>query len=413
MKNKNKILNTLMMVFVLFTSISFTACDDDPDKFEATSGTPEVYYVRLNDPTVSDSLITHAFMKNTIALVGKNMKSVHKLLFNDQTAVLNTSFITDNTLIVTIPNVIPIDVTNKIYMITNNNDTIAYNFGVDVPAPVVSSMGCEYIVDGDTATINGNYFIDDPNIPLVVTFPGNIKATNIVSFDINQIKVIVPAGTDEGTVSVTSLYGTGTSSFHFRDTRNIFLNFDDLTASGGWRSGKLSDINGISGNYVHFLGSMPGESSGTWDEDSFSFNYWPKAQGKADIPLYTGDLSTAVLKFECNVSKPWSSAALQIIFTTYSAQSGTNGYISDGVTPRALWLPWTASKAYQTDGWVTVSIPLSKFTYTHDGQTCANSLTRDMLRGLTMFVYNGGVDDIGTDCTIDMSIDNIRIVPGE
>lgn len=409
---KNKILNTLLMSLFLLACISFVACNDDPDKFKPTSGTPEVYYVRLNNPNVADSLITHAYLNNTITLIGSNLKSVHKLLFNDQSAVLNTSFITDNALIVTIPNVIPSSVTNKMYMITNDNDTVAYDFAVDVPAPAITSMDCEYVAEGDTAVISGNYFIDDPNIPLSVIFPGNIKATKIVSVNINQIKVIVPSGTNEGTMSVTSLYGTGTSVLHFRDTRNIFLNFDDLTAASGWRSGKLSNVDGISGNYVHFAGSMPAKASELWDEDSFSFNYWPKAQEKESVPLYLGDLKTAVLKFECKVDQPWSSAALQIIFTTYD-QSGINSYLGNASVPRALWIPWTASVAYKTNGWTTVTIPLSKFTKTPTGETCANALTRDMLRGLTMFVYSGGVDDIGTKCDIDMCIDNIRIVPGE
>lgn len=63
------------------------------------------------------------------------------MYFNDQKAILNTSFMTKkNTLLVDVPGTIPSTVTNKIYMITNGNDTVNYDFKVLVPGPVISSM---------------------------------------------------------------------------------------------------------------------------------------------------------------------------------------------------------------------------------------------------------------------------------
>ena len=55
---------------------------------------------------------------------------------------------------------------------------------------------------------------------------------------------------------------------------------------------------------------------------------------------------------------------MQIIFTPWSTVE-TNGYIADGTTPRA----WDHGKtgSYQTDGWVTISIPLTEFKYDHAG----------------------------------------------
>ena len=97
-----------------------TACEDEPDKYEIADGLPSVSYVRMTDPAVADSLITGAYMSNTICLVGENLRSVYELYFNDQKAVLNTSLITDNTLIVDVPSAIPEVVTNKIYLVNRN-----------------------------------------------------------------------------------------------------------------------------------------------------------------------------------------------------------------------------------------------------------------------------------------------------
>ena len=153
---------------------------------------------------------------------------------------------------------------------------------------------------------------------------------------------------------------------------------------------------------------MPADASSKWDEDSFSFNLWNQANGRPDVPYYSGEISEAVIKFECYVVEPWKSAALQMIFTPYTT-TGTNSYIGNSSVPRGLWMPWSASGSYQTEGWTTVTIPLNDFKYTPDGQTSANSLTKDMLGGLTFFVWNGGL--LGEDCTVHLCIDNIRVVP--
>jgi hypothetical protein len=356
------------------------------------------------------TLVAHAFMGSTVAIMGNNLKDVDEIWFNDQKAFVNFSFVTNSTIIVTIPAIIPATVTNMMLLVNSNKvDTLKYPFGVDVPAPLVNSLLCEYVDDGGTAVVQGNFFIDDPSSPLKVIFPGNLEGT-IESFTINEIRVTVPEGAGVGPISVKSIYGNTRSAFWFRDDRNMVLNFDDLTAAGGWRSGKTGNSNpaGIDGNYVRFQGALLGAAGASWAEDDFSFNLWPSSNGRPDAPFYTGEIADGVIKFEIYVVEPWASCALQMIFTPYST-SGTNGYIGDASVPRGLWIPWKDSGTYKTEGWITVSFPLSSFTFTGSGGTCANILTKEMLRGLTFFVWNGGV--AGTDCTPHICIDNIRVVP--
>lgn len=396
-----------LLLVILFTGLLFQACDNTD---EPVGVMPEISYIRMTEAAVSDSLVTHAFMGSTVAIMGTNLENVDEIWFNDQKAFVNFSFVTPTTIIVTVPDVIPSTVTNLMFLINSNKiDTLKYPFGVDVPAPFVSSLLCEYVPAGGTAVVKGNFFINDPASPLKVFFPGNLEGT-VVSSTINEIRVTVPQGAGVGPIQVKSIYGSTRSSFWFRDDRNIVLDFDVLTAAGGWRSGRTGNTNpaGISGNYVRFQGAMAGAAGASWAEDDFSFNFWPSSNGRPDVPFYTGEVADAVIKFECYVVEPWSASALQMIFTPYST-SGTNSYIGDAAVPRGLWIPWKESGTYKTDGWITVTVPLRDFKYTGVGGNCANALTKPMLRGLTFFVWNGGVE--GTDCTPHICIDNIRVVP--
>jgi hypothetical protein len=396
---------SMLILVTVLTGFFFQSCEKQDEMAK-----PEVIYVRKTDPAKSDSLVAHAFMGDNIAIIGKNLGNVDEIWFNDQKANLNPNLVTSTSIIVQVPEIIPVNVTNKMTLINSDKvKKLEYDFGVDVPAPLVDRMVCEYVADGETAVIQGNYFVDDPALPLAVLFPGNVPGT-IVSSTINEIQVTVPTGVGPGQIQVKTLYGSTRSRFFFRDDRNIILNFDDLTAAGGWRSGVIGNSNPepVDGNYVRFSGAMAGGAGSTWNEDAFSFDLWPVANGRTDVPVYTGDIKDGLIKFEVNVLAAWQSSALQMIFTPYSV-TGTNSYIADGTVPRGLWSPWKETGTYQTDGWITVSFPLSDFIYTPVGAECANKLTADMISGLTFFVWNGGV--AGADCNPHICIDNIRVVP--
>ena len=414
MKHKNKIssiFQSLSVALAIVTGFTFQSCNDNPDKYEMTDGVPEVHYVRVPNPASADSLLVQAFMDNTICLVGTNLKSISELWFNDQKALLNSSFITDNTLLVTIPKTIPEIVTNKLYLIPTEKDTVTYDFGVQVPEPYVSSISCEYAKDGDVVTLYGDYFINDANVPLTISMAGNIPVTEFISIQKTQVKFKVPAGSQKGYLTVKSIYGVGRSHFQFRDDRGMILDWDVLNANGGWRSGKIKNTEpeGISGNYVYFTGALKDDLS-DWAEDNFSFNLWGAANGRPQGDLFATAPAESVLKFEINVTQPWASTAMQIIFTPWATRD-TNGYIADGKTPRALWRPWQGlDKGYTTDGWQTVAIPITDFKYLHDGGT-AEMAGPGNYGGLTIFVYHGGI--AGTACTPYICLDNIRVVPAE
>lgn len=413
MKNILKTTSKFVALLIALIAVSvLPGCNDNPDEYVTTTGSPKVNYVRIPDALSADSLVTHAYMGTTVALIGENLTSIKELWFNDQQAILNNSLITTTALIVPIPNGIPQNITNRIYMINSEGDTTEFVFAVDVPSPIVSSMACEYVPDGGVATIKGNFFlpVDGVGTPVVIFTP-NLPATEVVSFSISEIKVKVPAGAQFGHVSVQSRYGTTRSKFYFRDNRGMILDWDNTNASGGWRSGVIGNSNpaGVSGNYVRFQGTMAAESGATWNEDAFSFDLWGTSNGRPQGDLFSSEPAKSVIKFECNVPEAWSSGALQMIFTPW-ATSGTNGYIGDATVPRGLWIPWEDSGTFKTDGWITVAIPLSNFKYTSAGAETKIAGAGNW-GGLTFFVWAGGVN--GIECTPHICIDNIRVVPAE
>ncbi len=357
MKN-NRYTNWFFAAAVVVAGFSMAACEDEPDKYEVAGGKPTLKYVRVPDPAAADSLLTGAYMANTICLVGENLRSVYELYFNDQKAILNTSYITDHTLMVDVPKEIPSVVTDKIYMVTKAKDTIDYDFKVLVPAPTVNSISCEFAKPGSEVTLIGDYFIDDPNVPLTITMAGNVEVTNITNITKTAVSFILPDNAPAGYINVKSIYGTGRSKFRYYDTRNILFDWDGshggMAIAHGWRDGskvlREADENSIDGAYICLTGALDGAIGATWAEDEFSFNYWPEpSAGYPELSarpefaelLEEYGVNGLQLKFEVNIpsSNPWQSCALQVMFTgndvvTYA--TGTNAYFSDTNVPLTI-----------------------------------------------------------------------------
>ena len=331
-----KLLNKLMRFgffcgLAALTGFATVSCEDEPDKYEVAGGVPTVRYIRSPYAASADSLITAATTGSTVCLVGENLRSVYELYFNDRQAILNNSYITDNTLLVDVPQTIPGEVSDKIYMVTRSGQTVEYDFHVTVPAPTLTAMSCEYAPVGSEATITGNYFVDDPNVPLEVMFPGDVPVTEFTDISQSSISFIVPECTEEGPVEVTTIYGTTTSAFQYLDTRGMLFDFDGVTGLGnhGWHTREiLSDETSITGNFVQLGDGVTVMSAdGGWNDSQFSFEYWagswdnPQNVTSGDgIALYNlvdfTDYADMALKFELYIpsSNPWSAGAMQVAF---------------------------------------------------------------------------------------------------
>lgn len=444
---KTRYINWFFVAALAMMGCLMTACEDQPDKYEIADGVPTLKYVRSPLPEEADSLLVGAYLGNTVCLVGDNLRSIYELYFNDQKATLNTSYMTDHTVLVDIPKNIPEEVTNKIYMITKSGEKVDFDFSVMVPAPVVSSMSCEYAPAGSEAVLYGDYFVDDPNVPLTISMPGDItvEGEQITSITKTAVKFIVPEGAMQGNIRVKSIYGTGQSVFQYKDTRNILFDWDGkyegaLAAGNSWNGDNekkgqiLPSVPSVDNNYM-VLGTTF-LSGGQWDTPpEYTMMYWPDLNAtEGCVPLYDlpqfkkmledYKIEELALKFEVYVptSNPWMAEGMQIRFTSLdevSMSNQTQDYIwnddeshEEGKAPRGVWVPWEETGSYDTNNqWVTVTLKMSEFNKLVSGLASDTEFTQDRFAGLSIFLRGGGVD--GKECEPIICMDNIRVVPVE
>lgn len=416
MKNLFNIKTLLYTIAGLSVTLC-VSCNDYPDEYKVTDGVPQVDYIRLLSTDEEDDIhtpITEAGLGSTVCLVGNNLTSIKELFFNDQKAVLNTSLMTANSVIVSIPDEFPGVITDKIYMVNNAKDTVAYDFKVIVPDPVVRSMSCEFAKDGDVVSLYGDYLKVTENTDVSIKI-GNVPVTEIIEGSTTEISFRVPEGAPTDYITLETSIGTCTTGFKFRDETGMLIDFDSRVTNG-WKPGTITSsvVEPINGNYMVFQNTSSALDDNEWDDDHFCFTYWPSSTDPStDLEQYFANLDwdNLQLKFEINVTSPWKGNALQMIFTgmdDVSLENQNNAYFNAAGYPRGLWRPWEQSGSYQTDGWQTVSFPLSDFKYDYNGQI-VESLTSDRCSGITFFVSGGGVT--GASSSPVICIDNVRVVP--
>ena len=401
------------------------SCDraDYPDRFRQADGKPTVHFVR---PADQDVTITSASLEQIICIVGENLKSVHDIYFNDQPAVLNTSYMTDKTLLVAVPKNLPVVTTDKMYLITKDSTVVDYDFKVLLPVPKVNGMSFEWASPGETVTITGNYFAE----PLTVEFPG-AEATSISNVTINSFDVVVPEGAQPGKIKVTTESGTAQSIFQYKDSRGMLFSFDDARGNHGWHAMTIqSDENSLDGNYLQLYDAGGLKADGTdWADTGYHFEYWP---GNWNTPETYDDpegidlrkvvdftnFANMALKFEMRIPEdhPWTGCPMQIYFASLSMctlATANNTYFHDESIslPRVLYKPWKSTGSFDTGGkWITVTFPFSSdFVWYWDGTKATGTLSADSFSGFEIFMAAGEAE--GTPCAPLIQIDNIRAVP--
>ena len=415
-------------------ALGFASCEDYPDAFELADGVPTVQYVRYAD---RDVLIEQAYMGEVVCFVGENLCSVRELFFNDQKAVLNTSFMTANTLVAAVPGNLPKVKTDKVYMITKGQDTLTVDFKVMMPAPQIKSMSCEFQQPGTDVTVYGNYFSE----PMTVTFEDGAGAevTSFKSVSMTEITFTIPADAKPGKIKIETESGLARSPFSYYDfCGGLITDFDGGTdvVPQGWNfSGTYSSEGGIMGNYVELKSANPLDAAGGWNED-FKIDFWCGTWDGDPMDNMSGpgvpicniidftNWQNMALKFELYIpsSNPWMSGAMQLIFCSSdkaandSWQNNTFLHTSaDGGLDlcRGLYRPWEATGSFDTgDKWITVTVPFSEFTYNADGTSGAVPLAKpEDFATFVIWPWNGGV--AGTECTPVFRIDNLRAVPAK
>ena len=419
-------------------ALGFASCEDYPDAFVLADGVPTVQYVRYAD---RDVLIEQAYMGEVVCLVGDNMRSVRELYFNDRPALLNTSYMTEHTIIAAIPGELAKEKTDMMYLITKNQDTVKVDFQVLVPPPAIKGMSCEWAPAGSMASLYGDYFVDDPVVPFHMVFAGAEVDPETVNVTKTEVTFMVPEDAVQGEkVSVTTVYGSSESVFLYKDNRGLITDFDGSTdvVPQGWNiAATYDDKDGIAGKYVQ-LGpaDSPLDESGAWNE-AYKLPFWCGRWDGDPMGITSGagvpicniidftDWKNMALKFELCIpsSNPWSSGAMQLVFTSAERCANdtwqNNTYIHTSKTDggldlcRGMYTPWLETGSFDTgDKWITVTVPFEDFKYNADGTEGKVALSGpDDFASLIIWPWSGGVN--GTECTPIFRYDNIRAVPNK
>ncbi len=416
MKSNNKF--RIIIPFLLIIVI-IAGCDrEDSGKYKMTDGKPTIHYVRYQSKDKEEQLLKGAYMNEDIILIGDNLTSIQEVWFNNVKALLNINMITKNTLFVTIPKDLPSERTDKMYFVTRDKDTVAYDFEIMIPAPILSRIKNEQVPEGEDVVLYGDYFLAT-DASLIKIFVGDyqIPTADIVSFEKNQLVFKSPPLSIKGPIEVKTLYGTtGLSKDIFHDDRGLITGFEEGFVAGWGRPDNSKIQNdpklSINNNYVRIDGTTIG-IDGAWVGGSVIINIWGEDNGVPTGNLFPSNPATSTLKFEANVLESWSAGPM--IFSFFK-QGQTESYLwgdgnaSGGGMPRGAWVPWLSSGSYVSDGWETISIPLSEFKYNGYGTEIPLS---ENYGALGIAIHNRGNENwIGTaECTPVILIDNIRVIP--
>jgi hypothetical protein len=366
--------------------LAVVSCDDEET---SSTGTPVIDYVRVTDPTASDSLLGSGYMGAMVAIIGNNLGGIREIRFNDQQAFVNPNYVTDNSILVVVPNLPPAEVNDLITLNFKNGTSIEHRFVVDIPAPVLQSMNSEYVDDRAVAVLNGDFYFE----PITVTFSGGLNA-EVLEVDKTQLRVRVPEGAGVGPITVSTNFGTTVSDYYFRDDRNIFINSDPYI--GWWRESLVTSTLGpepISGNYIYVRQTI---SEWQWFELAGGP---PDAMGENAKRIPDESMARPdkyVLKFEVNTLKPFNANGLKI-------NVGSSGTF-DVVDNAFVWPPSDGDgnvEVVDTGGeWRTISIPFEQVT-----ANTPKAVSPDGYYIRIWFHYNRGA------LAADIAFDNFRVVP--
>lgn len=426
-----------MFVLGIMLSTSFVACQDEGTD---ASADPVIRYFRLPKISAADSMLTSVSLGQTIAIIGENLDNIVDIKFNDQTLVLNSCFITPQSIVCTVPKNLPEEKTEMFYFTAKNGHVIEFPMITKMPNPLIENISKGYLKTGDKIVIDGNYFIETEDQKISVILPGGLEVKpDAVS--ITQITITVPEGANaNGALRVKGFYGVGSypyevvaySKLKNSDVEGLLFDFDGLNgalASGqGWRDGSKWTVTPefeFTGKALLFDNKgevaikKPGEYD--WMEDNMMMNYWPSKIDDKEVGLTNMikeeivNVSDWAYQFEILVPKanPWKCMALCVMPTSYktsSMENASNKYYGDGpFTACYLYEPYLETPDFTTnDEWVTVTCPIGKIHTDMNGKEMDGVTVKD-LAGLTLMWNKGTATDLVT-FQPKMYIDNIRLV---
>jgi len=417
-KHINKPSQSLIVAGLLVMTGFLGACQEED---EISVGPPTIERVRTTDPTTTDSAFTSATLGSTLAIMGTNFLGTQQVYLNDYPLGVNTAYVTNNSVIVTVGDSVPTvatdpNVSNKLRLVTKSGESVI-EFQTLPPAPQITQVKNQYLKAGDKMTLFGRYFyfVD------TVYFPGeDVFVTS--GFETNAsgttLSVTVPDGVDfsesQSIAVVTKSGGSATNrNTQIYNGKGMIADFDtDGALKYPWDWGW-----GMSGDMIQ--SSQPGIESLEGDfggmNQAFPANWGWNNDKVINLANWSGEqIFPTAPADEYSPAAPAASFDIRFDIAVNTTENITGLNVQ-------IWYP--DSKGNE----LSYEIPLSDFIKTTDGSwyTLSSALNRltngstrlntygDFLKGdgggtkqLRLVVINTTSNDIKAV----IGIDNIRVV---
>lgn len=299
----------------------------------------------LVKPVIASVTPTDLQVNNELTITGTNLDLVTNVKFaGDKEAAPSNA--TDTELKVTVP----VGTSSGAFiLVTTNGEQVTSSQSITILASTSAT-----VTDMPTSAKPGDMInIVGVNLDEIteVIFPENISATMFGIKTAELIQVVIPLNvkTGIGRIKLVTNLGevTETPEINIQgvdpvvDPALVFFNFDDLglwwNDAGTPENDPALSLNGT--NYLHVNKSCSGWTGFFWRNGA---NNFPGAVIGTNVHDYN-------LKFDLNVLEPITGGEFA---WRLKGSAGDFWY---------YWKPWADTGTYQTDGWVTITIPLDGF----------------------------------------------------
>ena len=412
--------HSLLVASALVMVLILGACKDED---EINVGPPTIERVRNTDPSSADSSFTSATLGSTLAILGNNLLGTQEVYLNDYPLGVNTAYVTNNTVIVTVGDSVPTvatdpNVPNTLRLVNKAGEALM-EFTTLPPAPQITQVKNQYVKAGDELTLLGRYFffVDTVYFPGEDAFVTSGIETNSTG---SSLTVKVPDNLDFSDGQMIRVVTQSGGSATNRNTqiyaeKGMVADFDTngaLEYPDNWGWGLSGDmirpsqpgVASLEGSFAGMNQAFP--ANWGWNNDKVlnlrnnsGVQIFPTGEGyEPSTPAASFDI-----RFEVAINTTASIEGLQMQVWFPDVNGNELSYnipISDFV------------KA--TDGsWYTMSLNMSRLT---NGSTRLNTYS-DFLAGtfidqgintkqLRLVVINSTSNDIPAV----LGIDNIRVV---
>jgi hypothetical protein len=383
---KRKILyslqTSLLAILGVMVSGLFTACSDD-DNHAGSPITINGIYLEDSSSGVPDRKVEFARLGQLIRIEGKGFLGLRKVLINGYDSYFNTAYLTDNSFLVRVNKNTPTieageSVRNTISLIKDQAN-LTYSFNIRSSAPSIKNVSNTMPKTGEPIIVSGDGLDEITR----VVFPGNVEVTSGItqSTDGSYFIVNMPDNVSEqgGSIFAEGANGGAYSPAYFNYKRGVILDFDGKGQHGHWGSSasmiKPEDLlsapigegNTSQGTYCVLpadkqlpVAAAKNRCAEVWTAGNGVDDWSEETLGIA----FTTPINQVGFQFDMFVpeSNPWSESG----FLKICLINGLNGgeWASSDNKQAYNVVPWiqnNKSMPYYSTGWVTVTIPFSKF----------------------------------------------------